>query len=146
MKFNLKKLLQERNTKEVLTKAVSLSPSFGSEFDPELSNTELLSKPKLKTSLMSDEEQRFLILCQKLLRRLGFIKNSYEFSEQFMGKSKHYYSMLLSEGRQCSIDALHNLIKNMSVLNDAPATSSKYLEDLTEQGNQLLTKRLLKYF
>ncbi len=144
MKFDfseIKKFLQE---KADIAKVVSISPSFGSEFTTDLSNATLI--PKKKEPTMSDEELQFLELCQKLLRKLGFIKTSYDFSEQFMGKSKHYYSMLLSEGRQCSIDGLHNLIKNIETLNDVPATSSKYLDDLIEKGNKLLTKRLLKYF
>lgn len=142
----LKKFLQERNGTTDVAKAVSISPSYCSGFDQELNNTELILKPKEKTSTMSDEEIQFIDLCQKLLRKLGFIKTTYDFSEQFMGKSQHYLSMLLSEGRKPSIDALHNLVKNIAVLNDNPTTSSKYLDDLIEQGNKLLTKRLLKYF
>lgn len=141
----LKKFLQERNGTTDVAKAVSISPSFGSEFDQDLSNTELILKPKEKTSTISDEELQFLELCQKLLRELGYIKTSYDFCEQFMGKSQHYLSMLLSEGRKPSIDALHNLVKNIAVLNDNPTTSSKYLNDLYEQGNRILTKRLIKY-
>lgn len=147
MKFDfteLKKFLKERNGTTDIAKVVSISPSFGSEFTTDLSNATLI--PKDKTSSMSDEELQFLELCQTLLRKLGFIKTTYQFSEQFMNKSKHYYSMLLSEGRKCSIDGLHNLIKNIEVLNDNPETSSRYFDDVIAKGERIITKRLLKYF
>lgn len=137
--------LQKKNKKiEDVEKAITLTPSKKSEFDQEFKNTELILEPKAKTSTMSDEEQRFLILCQKVMRKLGLVRNVYEFSEQFMGKSKHYYSMLLSENRQCSIDGLHNLIKNIEALNEM--NHNQYLDKLYTDGQQILTKRLLKYF
>lgn len=139
----VKKFLQERSGTTDVAKVVSLSPSFGSDFTTDLSNATLI--PKEKEATVSDEELQFLELCQKILHRLGFIKTSYEFSESVMNKSKHYYSMLLAEHRTPSLSCLHNVIKNMEVLNDNPATASKYLDDLIEKGNKLLTKRLLKY-
>ena len=43
---------------------------------------------------------QFTMKCYKLLRKLGYIKSQYEFSEQFLAKNNYYYAMLLSEGRQ----------------------------------------------
>ena len=51
--------------------------------------------------------------------------------------------MILSEGRQPSIDALHNLIHNLCELHSQNATT--YIAQLHEQGQQLLTQRLLKF-
>lgn len=86
---------------------------------------------------------QFIMKCYKLLRKLGYIKTQYEFSEQFLHKNKYYYAMVLSEGRQPSIDALHNLIVNLNELHSQNAVS--YISQLHEQGQQLLTQRLLKF-
>ena len=86
---------------------------------------------------------QFTMKCYKLLRKLGYIKSQYEFSEQFLAKNKYYYAMLLSEGRQPSIDALHNLIHNLNDLHTQNATT--YIAQLHEQGQHILTNRLLKF-
>ena len=86
---------------------------------------------------------QFTMKCYKLLRKLGYIKSQYEFSEQCLNKNKYYYAMLLSEGRQPSIDALHNLIHNLNDLHTQNATT--YIAQLHEQGQHILTNRLLKF-
>ena len=86
---------------------------------------------------------QFIMKCYKLLRKLGYIKSQYEFSEQFLNKNKYYLGMVLCEGRQPSIDALHNLIINLNELHSQNATT--YIAQLHEQGQQLLTQRLLKF-
>lgn len=148
MIFDFSKIREEmmegRDGIKDVDKTITFTPSYQSNYNPELCDTELILKPE-DAAYMSNEELQFLNLCQKMLRRLGFIKNNYEFSEQFMGKSKHYYGMILSENRSPSIDALHNVLKNISVLNDG-VNASKYLDNLYDRGYNLLTKRLLKYF
>lgn len=53
--------------------------------------------------------------------------------------------MILCEECQPSIDALHHLLNNISVLNEQ-VLSNTYLDRLYEEGEKIITKRLLKYF
>ena len=89
------------------------------------------------------QDIQFITKCFKVLKKLSCVKSQYQFSEQFLNKNKYYYAMLLSEGRQPSIDALHNLIHNLNDLHSQNATT--YIAQLHEQGQQLLTQRLLKF-
>lgn len=90
------------------------------------------------------EDGQFITKCYKYLRKLGYLDSQYQFSEQFLNKNKYYYGMILSEGRQPSIDCVHNLIRKISDLNDG-ITKRLYLERLYEEGQAIITKRLLKY-
>ena len=94
---------------------------------------------------ISKEDLRFLKRCCQILMKLGYIKSQYEFSEQFLGKNRYYFGMILCEGRHPSIDAIHNLVRNLSQINDG-LHKLRYLDDLYEQGQAMITKRLLKYF
>lgn len=85
----------------------------------------------------------FVLKCYKALRKLGYIKSQYEFSEQFLNKNKYYYAMLLSEGRKPSIDSLHNLLCNIRTLTEQHANT--YAERLYEEGQKIITNRLLKF-
>ena len=87
---------------------------------------------------------QFLTKCFKYLKRLGYLKSQYEFSEQFLNKNRYYFGMILSEGRQPSIDCVHNLIHNIADLNDG-LNKRFYLDRLYEEGQDIITKRLLKY-
>ena len=87
----------------------------------------------------------YLIKVFNHLKDLGYINTQYEFSEQFLGKNKYYYGMILSERRHPSIDALHFLIKSISELSEAE-TNHQRLDALYEEGHNLITKRLLKNF
>ena len=93
---------------------------------------------------ISKEDLRFLKRCCQILMKLGYIKSQYEFSEQFLGKNRYYFGMILCEGRHPSIDAIHNLVRNLSQINDG-LHKLRYLDDLYEQGQAMITKRLLKY-
>ena len=55
------------------------------------------------------------------------------------------FGIILSEQRQPSIDTLHFLIKSISELNDTPGNPFKS-DNLYDEGKDLITKRLLKYF
>ena len=94
---------------------------------------------------ISKEDLRFLKRCCQILMKLGYIKSQYEFSEQFLDKNRYYFGMILCEGRHPSIDAIHNLVRNLSQINDG-LHKLRYLDDLYEQGQAMITKRLLKYF
>ena len=90
-------------------------------------------------------DAKFLVKCFKYLKKLGYIKTQYEFSEQFLGKNKYYFGMILSEQRHPSLDAIHHLITGISQINDG-LNKLKHLDNLYEEGQGLITKRLLKYF
>lgn len=71
--------------------------------------------------------------------------NQYQFSEQFLNKNKYYYGMILCEARHPSIDAVHNLVRNISDLNDG-IEKRVYLDRLYEEGQKIITQRLFRYF
>ena len=102
---------------------------------------EIMTQEEDITSIAQD--LAFVLKCYKLLRKLGYIKSQYEFSEQFLNKNKYYLGMVLCEGRQPSIDALHNLIVNLNELHSQNAVT--YIAQMHEQGQQILTQRLLKF-
>ena len=91
------------------------------------------------------KDAKFLVKCFKYLKKLGYIKSQYEFSEQFLRKNKYYFGMILSEQRHPSLDAIHHLITGISQINDG-LNKLKHLDNLYEEGQGLITKRLLKYF
>ena len=91
------------------------------------------------------EDAQFITKCYKYLRKLGYTDSQYTFSEQFLNKNKYYFGMILCEQRHPSIDSIHNLIRNISDLNDG-FTKKVYLDRLYEEGQSMITKRLLKYF
>ena len=90
------------------------------------------------------QDAKFLVKCFKYLKKLGYIKSQYEFSEQFLRKNKYYFGMILSEQRHPSLDAIHHLITGISQINDG-LNKLKHLDNLYEEGQNLITKRLLKY-
>ena len=90
------------------------------------------------------QDAKFLVKCFKYLKKLGYIKSQYEFSEQFLRKNKYYFGMILSEQRHPSLDAIHHLITGISQINDG-LNKLKHLDNLYEEGQDLITKRLLKY-
>ena len=91
------------------------------------------------------QDTKFLVKCYKYLKKLGYIQNQYQFSEQFLNKNKYYFGMILSEQRHPSVDAVHHLITGISQINDG-LNKMKHLDQLYEEGQGLITKRLLKYF
>ena len=90
------------------------------------------------------QDAKFFVKCFKYLKKLGYIKSQYEFSEQFLRKNKYYFGMILSEQRHPSLDAIHHLITGISQINDG-LNKLKHLDNLYEEGQDLITKRLLKY-
>ena len=91
------------------------------------------------------EDAQFIMKCYKYLKKLGYVDSQYQYSEQFLNKNRYYFGMVLCEQRHPSIDAVHNLIHNISTLNDG-FSKRLYLDRLYEEGQSILTKRLLKYF
>ena len=91
------------------------------------------------------EDTKYIVKCYKYLRKLGLVESQYQFSEQFLNKNKYYFGMVLCESRHPSLDALHNLLRNISGLNDGLA-KSLYLDRLYEEGEKIITQRLFRYF
>ena len=101
-----------------------------------------LEKPHSKHQT---EDAKFITKCYKYLRKLGLVESQYQFSEQFLNKNKYYFGMILCEQRHPSVDSIHNLIRNIADLNDG-LVKRTYIDRLYEEGQSMITKRLLKYF
>lgn len=131
------KQIQERlnKPKQTVPPAKERSKSVEEEVEEEL---------KEPHNQQQAEDTQFITKCYKFLRKLGYLKSQYAFSEQFLNKNKYYYGMILSEQRQPSIDSIHNLVRNISMLNDG-VSKRLYLDRLYEEGQSIITKRLLKY-
>ena len=117
-----------------------LIPQTNISIEDEIKNE--LDEPHYKEQT---EDARYITKCYKYLRKLGLVDNQYQFSEQFLNKNKYYYGMILCEQRHPSVDSIHNLIRNISTLNDG-LVKRTYFERLYEEGQSMITKRLLKYF
>ena len=130
-------LLQEKlkRPEQTVPPAKETRKSIDEEIEEEL---------KCPHNQQQTEDTQFITKCYKYLRKLGYLKSQYAFSEQFLNKNKYYYGMILSEQRQPSIDSIHNLVRNISMLNDG-VSKRLYLDRLYEEGQSIITKRLLKY-
>ena len=104
----------------------------------------LIKKKGLQENKQNPDND-YLIKVFNYLKNTGHVTSQYEFSKRFLNKNKYYFGMILSEQRQPSIDALHFLIKSISELNDTPDNPFK-IDNLYDEGKDLITKRLLKYF
>ena len=114
---------------------------FTKNIDDEVSDE--MDSPHLD---LQKEDAKFILKCFKYLKKLGYIDSQYQFSEQFLGKNKYYFGMILCEQRHPSIDSIHNLIRSISQLSDgSTGTKEHILEKLYSQGESIITKRLLKY-
>lgn len=133
---NMRKIRKHLNTPEEL---VPPAPKNTKNVDEEVADE--LSNPPYSDQT---EDAQFITKCYKYLRKLGYIDSQYQFSEQFLNKNKYYFGMLLCEHRKPSIDCVHNLIRNISDLNDG-VTKRLYLDRLYEEGQSIITRRLLKY-
>ena len=102
---------------------------------------EIVQQEEDLTSIAQD--LAFVLKCYKLMRKLNYTHSQYEFSEEFLNKNRCYLGVLLSESRSPSIDALHNLVTNLGNLQSQNATT--YIAQLHEQGQRILTNRLLKF-
>lgn len=109
------------------------------DIDEEIENE--LNSPQ---NQQQTEDTQFITKCYKYLKKLGYVDSQYQFSEQFLNKNRYYYGMILCEQRHPSIDSVHNLIHNISTLNDG-FSKRLYLDRLYEEGQSIITKRLLKY-
>ena len=99
-----------------------------------------------------DKTTEFLKFCYNYTKKIGMVKNQYDFSRQFLNKSQHYLSMLLTEHRSPSANSLYNLVNNLNHLQDLYSTYENKktivhsLDKIIECGNQLLTKKILNNY
>lgn len=111
-------------------------------------NDELRQARTKRYNLEQEEDAEFIKECCQYLQKLGIVKSQRQFSQQFLNKSQDYLGMLICERRQPPINILHRLIQNLIQIQpiyEEKYTISNYLDMLINRGNQLITKKLLKY-
>lgn len=59
------------------------------------------------------EDVRFMKKSCMLLQKLGLIKSQYQFCNEYLKRTKHYLSMLLTENRHPSVDSISCLVKKL---------------------------------
>ena len=134
---NMKKIQDKyKQPEKIVPPAKNLTKSIDDQVKDEMDS------PKHHSQTV---DAKFITKCYKYLRKLGYVKSQYQFSEEFLNKNRYYFGMILCEERHPSIDSVHNLLHNISILNDG-ITKQLYLDRLYEEGQQIITKRLLKYF
>ncbi len=111
-------------------------------------NDELRQERTKRYNLEQEENAEFIRECCQYLQKLGIVKSQRQFSQQFLNKSQDYLGMLICERRQPPINILHRLVQNLiqiQPLYEDKYTISNYLDMLINRGNQIITKKLLKY-
>ncbi len=117
--------------------------------DKKAKNNDELRKARTKRyNLEQEEDAEFIKECCQYLQKLGIVKSQRQFSQQFLEKSQDYLGMLICEKRQPPINILHRLVQNLIQIQpiyEDKYTISNYLDMLINRGNQIITKKLLKY-
>lgn len=117
--------------------------------DKKTKNNDELRKARTKRyNLEQEEDAEFIKECCQYLQKLGIVKSQRQFSQQFLNKSQDYLGMLICERRQPPINILHRLVQNLIQIQpiyEDKYTISNYLDMLINRGNQIITKKLLKY-
>ena len=117
--------------------------------DKKAKNNDELRKARTKRyNIEQEEDAEFIRECCQYLQKLGIVKSQRQFSQQFLNKSQDYLGMLICERRQPPINILHRLVQNLIQIQpiyEEKYTISNYLDVLINRGNQLITKKLLKY-
>lgn len=111
-------------------------------------NDELRQERTKRYNLEQEEDAEFIRECCQYLQKLGIVKSQRQFSQQFLEKSQDYLGMLICERRQPPINILHRLVQNLIQIQpiyEEKYTISNYLDILINRGNQIITRKLLKY-
>ena len=111
-------------------------------------NDELRQERTKRYNIEQEEDAEFIKECCQYLQKLGIVKSQRQFSQQFLNKSQDYLGMLICERRQPPINILHRLVQNLIQIQpiyEEKYTISNYLDMLINRGNQIITKKLLKY-
>lgn len=88
----------------------------------------------------NDESAKYVKDCYELLSEMQIIDSKYQFSMQFLQKSKDYYSILICQKRKASNDLLYNLNQKMIQLSEC--FKDERLKPLLQRGQQILQKRV----
>ena len=117
--------------------------------DKKAKNNDELRKERTKRyNLEQEEDAEFIRECCQYLQKLGIVKSQSQFSQQFLSKIQYYLGVIICEKRQPPINILHRLVQNLIQIQpiyEDKYTISNYLDILINRGNQLITKKLLKY-
>ena len=117
--------------------------------DKKAQNNDELRKERTKRyNLEQEEDAEFIKECCQYLQKLGIVKSQRQFSQQFLEKSQDYLGVIICEKRQPPINILHRLVQNLIQIQpiyEDKYTISNYLDILINRGNQIITKKLLKY-
>ena len=111
-------------------------------------NDELRQARTKRYNIEQEEDAEFIKECCQYLQKLGIVKSQRQFSQQFLNKSQDYLGVIICEKRQPPINILHRLVQNLIQIQpiyEDKYTISNYLDILINKGNQLITKKLLKY-
>lgn len=109
---------------------------------------ELRQERTKRYNLEQEDDAEFIKECCQYLQKLGIVKSQRQFSQQFLSKSQDYLGVIICEKRQPPINILHRLVQNLIQIQpiyEDKYTISNYLDILINKGNQLITKKLLKY-
>ena len=88
----------------------------------------------------------YLNKCQRMLKMLKLIESNYQFSTQFLNKSKHYYALCQTRTREPSINSLCNLVNNITQLNETILNHNPLVEQLLNQGRSLINERIKLWY
>ena len=87
----------------------------------------------------------YLNKCQRMLKMLKLIESNYQFSTQFLNKSKHYYA-LCQTGREPSINSLYHLVNNINQLNETIFNNNPLVDKLIDEGKQIIDDRIIQWY
>lgn len=87
----------------------------------------------------------YLNKCQRMLKMLKLIESNYQFSTQFLNKSKHYYA-LCQTGREPSINSIYNLVNNINQLNETIFNNNPLVDKLIDEGKQIIDDRIIQWY
>ena len=80
-----------------------------------------------------------------MLKMLKLIESNYQFSTQFLNKSKHYYA-LCQTGREPSINSIYNLVNNINQLNETIFNNNPLVDKLIDEGKQIIDDRIIQWY
>ena len=109
---------------------------------------ELRQERTKRYNLEQEDDAEFIKECCQYLQKLGIVKSQRQFSQQFLEKSQDYLGVIICEKRQPPINILHRLVQNLIQIQpiyEEKYTISNYLDILINRGNQIITRKLLKY-
>lgn len=140
-----------KNNKSINYKLKYTSPESEKKAlkDKKAQNNDELRKERTKRyNIEQEEDAEFIRECCQYLQKLGIVKSQRQFSQQFLEKSQDYLGVIICEKRQPPINILHRLVQNLIQIQpiyEEKYTISNYLDILINRGNQIITKKLLKY-